>query len=135
MGQQNEKNGHLPSHVAWISYRHPLWPGLRYRLETMTNDMDRVNQFFGTADYKTLNILGIVRNVNTGLRKLTTTFEGFGLFSLPIEQLISRVNMFLQHYHVFTNLSKKLNASLRYLQLQLGTPHNPLTMDYKDGDT
>jgi hypothetical protein len=29
-----------------------------------------------------------------------------------------------------TNLSRKLNASLRYLQLQLGMPHNPLLLDY-----
>ncbi len=21
-------NGHLPSHVAWVAYRHQLWPGL-----------------------------------------------------------------------------------------------------------
>jgi hypothetical protein len=29
-----------------------------------------------------------------------------------------------------TNLSRKLDASLGYLQLQIGTPHNPFTMDY-----
>jgi hypothetical protein len=29
-----------------------------------------------------------------------------------------------------TNLSWKLDASLQYLQLQLGTLHNPLTLDY-----
>jgi hypothetical protein len=29
------------------------------------------------------------------------------------------------------NLGKKLNTSLRYLQLQLGTPHNPFTLDYE----
>ena len=28
--------------------------------------------------------------------------------------------MLLQHYHTSTNLSKKIDASLRYLQLQLG---------------
>jgi hypothetical protein len=28
------------------------------------------------------------------------------------------------------NLSRKLDASLRYLQLHLGTPCNPLTLDY-----
>jgi hypothetical protein len=22
------KNGHLPSHVAWIAYKHQLWPSL-----------------------------------------------------------------------------------------------------------
>jgi hypothetical protein len=34
------KNDHLPSHVAWIAYKHQLWPSLRYELETMTNDME-----------------------------------------------------------------------------------------------
>jgi hypothetical protein len=31
-------NGHLPSHTAWVAYRHQLWPRLRYGLSTMTND-------------------------------------------------------------------------------------------------
>ncbi len=39
--------------------------------------------------------------------------------------------MLMQHYHTSTNLSRKLDASLRYLQLQLGTPHNPFLLDYK----
>jgi hypothetical protein len=38
--------------------------------------------------------------------------------------------MFFQHYHVSTNLSKKLDASLGYLQLQVGTPQNPFSQDY-----
>jgi hypothetical protein len=42
----------------------------------------------------------------------------------------SQVNMIMQHYHASTNLDRKLDASLRYLQLQLGTPHNPFTLDY-----
>ncbi len=41
-----------------------------------------------------------------------------------------RINMLLQHYHTSTALSKKLDASFRYLQLQLGTPHNPLTLPF-----
>ncbi len=36
----------------------------------------------------------------------------------------------MQHYHTSTNLSRKLNASLRYLHLQLSMPHNPLLLDY-----
>jgi hypothetical protein len=124
------KNGHLPSHVAWIAYKHQLWPSLRYGLGTMTNDMEAAEKLLNKTDYRTLNILGIFRNVTTGLQKLHTTFGGFGLFSLPTEQLISRVNMLFQHYHVSTNLSRKLDASLRYLQLQLGTPQNPLTQDF-----
>jgi hypothetical protein len=62
---------------------------------------------------------------------LHTTFGGLGLLSIATEQLICRINMLLQHYHTSTNLSRKLDASLRYLQLQLGMPHNPITLlDY-----
>jgi hypothetical protein len=48
-----------------------------------------------------------------------------------MEQFISRINTFFQHYHMPSNISKKLDMSLRYLQLQIGSPHNPLTLDYK----
>jgi hypothetical protein len=44
--------------------------------------------------------------------------------------LISRVNTFFQHYHISTNLGKKLDALLGYLQLQIGTPSNPFLQDY-----
>jgi hypothetical protein len=65
-----------------------------------------------------------------GLRMLHTTFGGFSLLSVATEQLICQINMLLRHYHTSTNLSRKLDASLRYLQLQLGMPHNPITLDY-----
>jgi hypothetical protein len=112
-------NSYLPSHIAWVAYRHQLWPGLHYSLGTMTNNMKSTSTLLDNMDYKTLNVLGILQNVMKGLRRLHTMFGGFGMFDLPTEQLISHVNMFFQHYHVFTNLSKKLDASLRYLQLQI----------------
>jgi hypothetical protein len=33
-------NNHLPSHIAWVAYKHQLWSGLRYGLGTMTNDLE-----------------------------------------------------------------------------------------------
>jgi hypothetical protein len=96
----------------------------------MTNNIEAAEKLLNKTDYRTLNILGIFCNVTTGLQKFHTTFGGFGLFSLPTKQLISQVNMLFQHYHVSTNLSRKLDASLRYLQLQLGTPQNPLKQDF-----
>ncbi len=75
-------------------------------------------------------ILGVVRTVKRELRKLHPTFGGFSLFHLPTEQLICRINMLLQHYHTSTSISKKLDTSFRFLQLQLGTPHNPLTLPF-----
>jgi hypothetical protein len=122
--------------MAWVAYKHQLWPGLRYGLGTMTNNSTPAQTLLDKkVDYKILNVLRILRNVIKGLRKMHITFGGFSLFNLPTEQLISRVNMFFQHYHVLTNLSKKLDALLGYLQLQIGTPNNPFLQDYaKWGD-
>jgi hypothetical protein len=123
-------NSHFPSHIAWVAYRHQMWPGLCYGLGTMTNNMKPASTLQDNVDYKTLNDLGILRNATKGLSRLHTRFGGFGMFDLPTEQLISHVNMFFQHYHVSTNLRKKLAAFLGYLQLQIGTPDNPFTLDY-----
>ncbi len=87
-------NGHLPHHMAWVAYKHQLLPGLRYGLGTMTNDIEAADKLLDKEDYRTLNILGVVRTVHCGLRKLHTTFGGFGLFNLATEQLISRINTF-----------------------------------------
>ncbi len=108
-------NGHLPNHMAWIAYKYQLWPGVRYGLGTMTNDLKAADNLLHKEDYRTLNIVGVARSITKGLRCLHTTFGGFGLFNLPVEQLICRVNMLMQHYHTSTNLSRKLDASLRYL--------------------
>jgi hypothetical protein len=129
MATQNA-DGHLPCHMAWTAYKLQLWPMLRYGLGTMTNDLEPSEDSLHAKDHKMLNVLGVLRNVTKGLQRLHTTFGGFGLLSLPTKQLISQVNMLMQHYHASTNLGRKMDSSLRYLQLQLGTPHNPLTLDY-----
>jgi hypothetical protein len=74
----------------------------------MTNNITSAEKLLDEVDYKTLNVLGILHNVTKGLQRIHTTFGRFGLFDLPREQLINRVNMFFQHYHVSTNLRKKL---------------------------
>jgi hypothetical protein len=124
------QNGHLPGHIAWTAYKHQLWPGLRNGLGTMTNNLEPADELLHAEDYKLLNVLGVLWNITKGLRRLHTTFGSFGLFSLPTEQLIGQVNILMQHDHASTNLGRKLNALLRYLQLQLGTPHNPFTLEY-----
>jgi hypothetical protein len=96
----------------------------------MTNDLELAKRLLDSDDYKTLNVLGVMRSVARGLQKLRTTFGGFRLFDLPTEQLISRVNMLFQQYHALTDLSRRLDASLAYLQLQLGTPYTPFTLDF-----
>jgi len=97
----------------------------------MTNDLEATEKIFDKADYEIMPILGVARTVNRELRKLHTTFGGFGLFHLPTEQLICKINVLLQHYHTSMALNKRLDTSFRYLQLQLGTPHNPLTLPFE----
>ncbi len=125
------QKGHLPNHMAWTAYKLQLWPGLRYGLSTMTNNLEATESIFDKADYEMMPILGVARMVKQELRKLHTTFGRFGLFHLPTEQLICQLNMLLQHYHTSIALSKKLDASFKYLQLQLGTPYNLPTLLFK----
>jgi hypothetical protein len=96
----------------------------------MINNIEAAASALNETDYKILNVLGVVRTVTKGLRTLHRTFGEFGILSIPTEELICKINMLLQHYNMSTNLSRKLDASLQYLQLQLGTPHNLLTLDY-----
>ena len=60
-------NGHLPSHMAWVAYKHQLWPGVRYGLGTMTNDLEASDNLLHKEDYRMLNILGVIRSVTKGL--------------------------------------------------------------------
>jgi hypothetical protein len=82
------QNGYLPNHIAWVAYKHQLWLGLRYGLGTMTNAVEVAEQLLEDIDWKTFNILGVLRNITKKLRRLNTTFGGFGLFSLSTKQLI-----------------------------------------------
>ncbi len=116
--------------MARVTYKHQLSLGVWYGLGTMTNDLEVTNNLLHKEDYRMLNVLGVVRSVTKGLRRLHTSFGGFGLFNLMVKQLIGQVNMLMQHYDTSTNLSRKLDASLRYLQLHLESPNNPFPLEY-----
>ncbi len=63
-------NGHLPSHMAWVTYRHQLWPGVRYGLGTMTNDLEVTDNLLHKEDYRMFNVLSVIRSMTKGLRRL-----------------------------------------------------------------
>jgi hypothetical protein len=81
-------SGHLPNHMAWIAYKQQLWPGVGYGLGTMMKDLEVADNLLHNEDYRSLNMVGMVHSVTKGLRCLHTTFGGFGLFNLPVKQLI-----------------------------------------------
>ncbi len=96
----------------------------------MTNDFEAADSLLHNDDYRMLKILRVVCSVIKGLRCMHTTFGGFDLFNLPVEQFTCQVNMLMQHDLTSTNLGRKLDASLRYLQLQLDMPHNLVELNY-----
>ena len=96
----------------------------------MTNELEKSQEVLTNLDYEILPILGIARTIKRGWRRLHTTFGGFGLLNFPTEQLICRLNLLLQHYHTSSMLIQKLDGSLHYLQLQLGTPTCPFYLGY-----
>jgi hypothetical protein len=44
-------NGHLPHHMAWIAYRHQLWPSLRYGMWMMTNYLEEAENLLNKEDH------------------------------------------------------------------------------------
>ena len=124
------KNGHLPSSMGRIAYKLQLWLGVRYGIGTMTNDLEEAEEVLDKTDYQLLNVLGIASTVKKGWQRIHSTFGRFGLFRFATKQLIERLNLLLQHYNTRSSLSKKLDASLRYLQLQLGTSICHLDLTY-----
>jgi hypothetical protein len=60
-------NEHLPCHMAWVAYKHQLWPGVRYGIGTMTNDLEVADNLLHREDYRMLNVLGVGRSATKEL--------------------------------------------------------------------
>ena len=62
------KNGHLPAPLSWMSYIHQLWPGVRYGLGVLTNNIEGASGCLDGTDVKMLSFLGANRNIRKGWR-------------------------------------------------------------------
>ena len=60
------KNGHLSSSMGWVAYRFQLWPGIRYGIGIMTNDLEEVEKALEKSDYRMLNVRGIASTGKKG---------------------------------------------------------------------
>jgi hypothetical protein len=59
-------------------------------------------------------------------------FGGIGLFSFPVEQTIGMINMLIQHYDAGTTLAKKMSASIKALQIEIGCTGSPFVENYEE---
>ena len=67
------KNGHLPSHMAWMTYELQFWPGIWYVIGTMTNNIyEHVDvhwvEYFSGINSPCLNGLTYVTTVQLSLQ-------------------------------------------------------------------
>lgn len=132
ISQLTNKNGHLPTNLAWMLYRFKQWPGLRYGMGMLSTMMEVAKNLFNKANYNMMLPLGINSNIKTGWQTLPQAFGGIGLLSFPIEQMICWLNMIIQHFGVPSTLGLKFSASLEALQLELGCLGNPLCESYAE---
>ena len=123
-------NGHLPTRFNWTSYKHKLFPGIRYGLATLATTSSQISQLLQKLDYKSLPLLGVNRTVKREWRSLPRAFGGIGLYNLAAEQMIGWANMLLQHYGSPTTLGQKCRSTLESLQLEIGCRGNPLEECY-----
>jgi hypothetical protein len=110
-------NSRLPAKWAWVSYNLQLWTSLRYGLSSLSTPFCELGNAFPRFARTILPRLGVNRNLKRECRHLHPSYCGFGLFSLPIEATIARVNMFLQHWGSPTIVGISLQTTMELLQL------------------
>ena len=96
----------------------------------MENNLEEAEEVLDKTGHSILNVLGTASTVKEGWRRIHSTCGGVGLFSFATKQPTERLNLLLEHYNTGSSLSKKLDAPLRYLQLQIGTNICPLDLLY-----
>ena len=52
--------------MGWVAYRFQLWPGVRYGIGTMTNDLEETEEVLDKKDHRMLNVLGLASTVKKG---------------------------------------------------------------------
>jgi hypothetical protein len=67
-------------------------------------------------EFEMLAPMGVNRHVKADWRTIGREFGGIGLYSLPVEQLICWLDLFLQHYQTGLTVSSKLGASLELMR-------------------
>lgn len=111
---------HLPISHAHLSYSYQLWPALQYCLGTLTNNWESSSDCLSSTEFKILPLLGVNRHIAKPWQCIHQTFAGVGILDLDVEQHISRILLFCQHYGTISTFGMKLLASLHWLQLQIG---------------
>ena len=125
------RNVHEAHAYAWLAYRLQIGPGIMYSIGSLTNDMEEIDELFEPSNYKLLPTLSVVRSIRKVLRTLPQTFGGVGLWHMPTEQLIARLNLLLQHYAMDSLLGDKFRAMTCWLQLEIGTDLSPFALPYE----
>ncbi len=81
-------------------------------------------------EFEMLAPMEVNRHFKADWRMIGQEFGRIGLYSLPVEQLICWLDLFLQHYQTGLTISSKLRASLEALQLEPGYRGNPLLENF-----
>jgi hypothetical protein len=97
---------------------------------TLATSKNDIEDLLHKQEFKMLSYLGVNQHVKREWRRLPREFGGIVLYDLGVEQFIIWIETLLQHYGAGFTTSKKLEASLEAMQLEIGCEGNPLNEDY-----
>ena len=119
----------------WVSYCQQLWPGKKYQIRALTNNLEEAKILLDGTDWKIRSFLGMNKTIKTVWKQLHQTFKGIFLPSLPVEQLICCLNLLLQHWLLHSSAGRKLKKLHRLLHFQIGSNICPVGWDYHASET
>ncbi len=119
------KNAHLPTHLAWKAYQFRLCPSTRYGIATLATPRKNIEGIIHKLEFEMLSYLEVNQQVKTEWRRLLREFG-----NLAIKQFISWMEVLLQHYSAGFTTSRKLQALLEAMQLEIGYSGNSFNEDY-----
>ncbi len=117
------KNAHLPTHLAWKAYQYQLWPSIRYGIATLTTPRKEIEEISLSSKcfptWESTNTKNLMEETTKGVWRCWP----LQCVNRTIHQLDGGPTAILWHW---LSTSKKLQASLEAMQLELGFSGNPL---------
>jgi Reverse transcriptase (RNA-dependent DNA polymerase). len=119
-----------------LAIKHTLGRTLTYSLPAIALSSNQCNKLQRLLHREVLGKMGIVRTAPSTIVTAPIYFGGLGVLDFEVAQLISHVQLLLQHGNETDTLTGQLlRATFEYHALEMGLPGDPLTMQVNEYGT
>ncbi len=124
------RHSKLPQQTKWKAITTVMSPGVLYPLVASTctkDELDRIDRVIASAK---CNALGLNEHFPRALLYGPLSYGGMQLPTAHASTVIERINYFLYHTRLSTNIGQKLEISLAFTQLETGLLQPFLSSSY-----